>query len=487
MLIGRENEKMELETAIDSDKSEFVAVYGRRRVGKTFLIREVCNYSFSFEHTGVKSVRSEEEGDGRKSRCDGMKYQLEAFAASLRRYGFNRRRNPRNWREAFLFLSEVLEKKPTGRKIVFLDECPWMDTPRSDFLPALDHFWNGWCTMRKDVVLIICGSAASWVVGQIDGDVGGLHNRLTRHVYLRPFNLGECERFAMAKGLVMTRTQMLECYMIFGGVPYYWDLLRKDQGFAQNIDRLLFARGGALVDEYSHLYRALFRKPEPYMAVVRALGTKKCGMDRDEIIAETGLVGNGKLTEVLKTLEQCDFIRAYSLPNKAKNDRIFQLIDNFTLFHFKFIEGVANPMPNFWSAAEQTQAVRIWCGHAFERVALQHIDQIKVKLGISGVITRVYGWRCGAGEDYESGAQIDLVIDRDDRVTNLCEVKYRKGEFVIDDKYDLLLQSRREMFIDETRTASAVHLTMITVNGVRRNANWHDIQSEVTLDDLIKE
>ena len=486
MLIGRDNEKIDLETAIGSDKSEFIVVYGRRRVGKTFLIREVCNYSFAFEHTGIKTVKGE-CGQSGLSKNDGMKYQLAEFAESLRRYGHNKVRRLTSWREAFLKLSELLEAKPAGRKIVFLDECPWMDTPRSDFLPALDHFWNGWCTMRKDIVLIICGSAASWIVGQIDGDIGGLHNRLTRHIYLRPFNLGECKRIAEAKGLVMTKTQLLECYMILGGVAYYWDLLRKDQGFAQNIDRLLFARGGALVDEYHHLYRALFRKPEPYMAVVRALGTKKCGMNRDEIIAETGLVGNGKLTEVLRTLEQCDFIRAYSLPNKAKNDRIFQLIDNFTLFYFKFMDGVANPMPNFWSAAEQTQAVRIWCGHAFERVALQHVDQIKAKLGISGVITRVFGWRYRAVDDGDAGAQIDLVIDRDDRVTNLCEVKYRKGEFAIDDKYDLHLQSRRETFIEETGTSNAVHITMITVNGVRRNSYWNDIQSEVTLDDLFRE
>ena len=308
MLIGREDEKVELETAIESDKSEFVAVYGRRRVGKTFLIREVCNYSFAFEHTGVKSV-AQEDGKGSRAKCSNMRYQLEEFTESLRRYGFTGRKSPKSWREAFQYLSELLEKKQAGRKVVFLDECPWLDTPRSDFLPALDHFWNGWCTMRKDIVLIICGSAASWVVGQIDGDVGGLHNRLTRHIYLRPFNLRECERFAEAKGLVMTRTQILECYMIFGGVAYYWDLLRKDQGLVQNIDRLLFARGGTLADEYNHLYRALFRRPEPYMLVVRALGTKKCGMDRDEIIKETGLPSNGKLSEVLKTLEQCDFIR----------------------------------------------------------------------------------------------------------------------------------------------------------------------------------
>ena len=230
MLIGRERECADLHAAMDSDKSEFVAVYGRRRVGKTYLIRETFSYSFAFEHTGVKGA--------------DQKRQLYEFGESLRRFGRLKRR-PRDWYDAFRILGDVLDERPSnGKKVVFLDECPWMDTPRSGFLGALDHFWNGWATMRKDIVLVICGSAASWVSSKIDSNVGGLHNRLTRHIYLRPFTLHECDLFAKAKGLVMNRAQTLECYMILGGVPYYWDLLRKDVGFAQNIDRMLFERGG---------------------------------------------------------------------------------------------------------------------------------------------------------------------------------------------------------------------------------------------------
>ena len=473
MLIGRERECADLHAAMDSDKSEFVAVYGRRRVGKTYLIRETFSYSFAFEHTGVKGA--------------DQKRQLYEFGESLRRFGRLKRR-PRDWYDAFRILGDVLDERPSnGKKVVFLDECPWMDTPRSGFLGALDHFWNGWATMRKDIVLVICGSAASWVSSKIDSNVGGLHNRLTRHIYLRPFALHECDLFAKAKGLVMNRAQTLECYMILGGVPYYWDLLRKDVGFAQNIDRMLFERGGDLQDEYDHLYTALFRKPEQYLKVIRALGRKNAGLTRNEIVKATGLSANGNLTRTLKELEQCDFIRSYTVPKKAKQDCIYQLIDNFTLFYFRFIDGERNLSPDFWSVSESSQRVRIWCGLAFERVALQHVAQIKRKLGISGVLTRLYGWRYVAQADDENGVQIDLVIERNDRVTNLCEMKYTVNPFEITDDYDRRLRAKRETFIQETGTPNAVHLTMISANGVKRNANWNDIQSEVTLDDLFKE
>ena len=473
MLIGRERELTDLRMAMDSDKSEFIAVYGRRRVGKTFLIREAYSYTFAFEHTGVKGATQ-----GR---------QLREFGESLRRFG-RQKGKPRDWYEAFKMLGKVLEEKASsGKKVVFLDECPWMDTPRSGFLGALDHFWNGWATMRKDIVLVICGSAASWVSSKIDRNVGGLHNRLTRHIYLRPFTLHECDLFAKAKGLVMNRAQTLECYMILGGVPYYWDLLRKDVGLAQNIDRMLFERGGDLQDEYDHLYTALFRKPEHYLRIIRALGARRIGLTRNEIVKATGLSPNGNLTQTLKELEQCDFIRSYTVPGKVKQDCIYQLIDNFTLFYFRFIDGERNLSPDFWSVSESSQRVRIWCGLAFERVALQHIAQIKRKLGISGVLTRLYGWRHVAKTKDEEGVQIDLVIERNDRVTNLCEMKYTATPFEITDEYDQRLRTKRETFISETGTENAVHLTMVSANGVKRNANSNDIQSEVTLEDLFKE
>ena len=469
MIIGRNEELKKLRSAMDSDKSEFIAVYGRHRIGKTFLIRQAYG-SFAFEHTGLRKR--------------GMAKQLEEFARSLSHQGYPRCPKPKDWYEAFDLLRESLLGKGEGRKVVFLDECPWMDTAKSDFVGALDHFWNGWASARTDIVLVICGSATSWVIEKIVDDYGGLHNRLTRQVYLRPFTLAECEAMVRAKGIVMNRDQLLEGYMIMGGVPYYWDLLQKGMSLAQNVDALFFAEHGELSDEFDHLFVALFRKPEPYIAVIRALAMRKRGLSRDEIIKAAALTGNGMLTKTLNELAQCDFIRTYCEPGKKSRDRIYQLIDNYTLFYFRFIDGKANLMPNFWTVSRGTQAVRIWCGLAFERVALQHVEAIKRKLGISGVITSVYGWRFRADDDDEDGAQIDLVLERNDQVVNLCEMKHTAAPFEITDEYDRRLMIKREVYRKETGTASAIHLTMVSAHGLKENANANDIQSVVTQDDL---
>ena len=359
-----------------------------------------------------------------------------------------------------------------------------MDTAKSDFVGALDHFWNGWASARTDIVLVICGSATSWVIEKIVDDYGGLHNRLTRQVYLRPFTLAECEEMARSKGIVMNRDQLLEGYMIMGGVPYYWDLLQKGLSLAQNIDMLFFAEHGELADEFDHLFVALFRKPEPYIAVIRALAMRRRGLSRDEIIKTAALTGNGMLTKVLKELAQCDFIRTYCEPGKKSRDRIYQLIDNYTLFYFRFIDGKANLMPNFWTVSRGTQTVRIWCGLAFERVALQHVEAIKRKLGISGVITSVYGWRFRADDEGGDGAQIDLVLERNDQVVNLCEMKHTTAPFEITDEYDRRLMIKREVYRKETGTTCAIHLTMVSAHGLKENANANDVQSVVTQDDL---
>jgi hypothetical protein len=255
---------------------------------------------------------------------------------------------------------------------------------------------------------------------------------------------------------------------------------------AQNIDALLFAPGAELRREYGHLYASLFRNPDPYVAIVRALSRKKCGMTRDEVIRQSGVPGNGKLTEMLKVLEQCDFIRAYSVPGNRKKDRVFQLVDNFTLFYFRFIEGEDNPPADYWRTFSATQEASVWRGLAFERVALLHVDQIKRKLGISGVITRQYAWRRRASDEGDEGAQIDLVIERNDAVTNLCEMKCTSEPFEISDAYDAKLRGRREAFLSETGTKNAVHLTIVSASGLKRNANAFDVQSVVTLDDLFQ-
>ncbi len=469
MIIGRKEEQQILHSAAQSENSEFVTVYGRRRVGKTYLIRETFGYKFTFQHTGLAKGNTKE--------------QLFSFAISLRDAGYDDCPIPKSWLEAFSLLSTYLKNSTDEKKIVFLDELPWMDTPRSNFISAFEHFWNGWASARKDIVLIICGSATSWIINKVINDHGGLHNRVTKQIALQPFTLKECEMFAQSKGLEMSRYQLAECYMVFGGIPYYWSLLEKGLSLAQNIDKIIFAKNGKLSNEFNQLYASLFKSPEQYIDIVTALGKKKAGMTREEIIAATDKYSNGALSKVLDELEYCGFIRKYNGFDKKSKQAIYQLIDNYTLFYFKFIQQNENNDEHFWSASIDSAMHRAWSGLAFERLCMAHTQQIKAALGIAGVLSNVYSWRKEADETSD-GAQIDLLIDRKDQVINLCEMKYSLSEYAIDAEYEQKLRNKKSAFINATNTRKAVHLTMVTTFGIKANAHSGIVQNEITLEDL---
>ena len=469
MIIGRKEEQQILHSAAQSENSEFVAVYGRRRVGKTYLIRETFGYKFTFQHTGLAKGNTKE--------------QLFSFAISLRDAGCDDCPIPKSWLEAFSLLSTYLKNSTDEKKIVFLDELPWMDTARSNFISAFEHFWNGWASARKDIVLIICGSATSWIINKVINDHGGLHNRVTKQIALQPFTLKECEMFAKSKGLEMSRYQLAECYMVFGGIPYYWSLLEKGLSLAQNIDKIIFAKNGKLSNEFNQLYASLFKSPEQYIDVVTALGKKKAGMTREEIIAATDMYSSGTLSKVLDELEYCGFIRKYNGFDKKSKQAIYQLIDNYTLFYFKFIQQNENNDEHFWSASIDSAMHRAWSGLAFERLCMAHTQQIKAALGIAGVLSNVYSWRKEADE-MSDGAQIDLLIDRKDQVINLCEMKYSLSEYAIDAEYEQKLRNKKSVFINTTNTRKAVHLTMVTTFGIKANAHSGIVQNEITLEDL---
>ena len=469
MIIGRKEEQQILHSAAQSENSEFVAVYGRRRVGKTYLIRETFGYKFTFQHTGLAKGNTKE--------------QLFSFAISLRDAGYDDCPIPKSWLEAFSLLSTYLKNSTDEKKIVFLDELPWMDTPRSNFISAFEHFWNGWASARKDIVLIICGSATSWIINKVINDHGGLHNRVTKQIALQPFTLKECEMFAKSKGLEMSRYQLAECYMVLGGIPYYWSLLEKGLSLAQNIDKIIFAKNGKLSNEFNQLYASLFKSPEQYIDIVTALGKKKAGMTREEIIAATDKYSNGALSKVLDELEYCGFIRKYNGFDKKSKQAIYQLIDNYTLFYFKFIQQNENNDEHFWSASIDSAMHRAWSGLAFERLCMAHTQQIKAALGIAGVLSNVYSWRKEADETSD-GAQVDLLIDRKDLVINLCEMKYSLSEYAIDAEYEQKLRNKKSAFIDATNTRKAVHLTMVTTFGIKANAHSGIVQNEITLEDL---
>lgn len=474
MIIGRKSEQRELREIANAEYSKFVAVYGRRRVGKTFLIRETFNYSFTFQHTGLAKGK--------------LKDQLLSFRASLQIASGKKYAQFTNWYHAFFALEEWLNSLQEGKKIIFFDELPWMDTPRSNFISGLEHFWNSWASARKDILLIVCGSATSWIVNKLINNHGGLHNRLTNKILLQPFTLSECEKYVEANNLGLSRYQIVENYMIMGGIPFYWNMLNREQSLAQNIDSLFFSNDTeGLSHEYNLLYSSLFNTPEPYMQVVTALAKKKGGLTRNEIVNYTGIKTSGELTRYLNELEWCGFIRKYNCIGKESRDALYQLIDNFTLFYFQYIKGNKNNDTHFWTNNIGSSLYRSWTGLAFERVCLQHINQIKAALGISGVLSNVYSWRTEA--DKVNGidkTQIDLLIDRNDGVINLCEMKFSEQEYAITEEEEMKLRRRRGNFIEATKTNKAIHITLITPYGLKRNSHSSIAQNEITLKDLFE-
>lgn len=471
MIVGREKEQRELLGLLDKDESQFCAVYGRRRVGKTYLIRETFNYQFCFQHTGVAK--------------GSLRQQLTAFRNSLMASGI-KCAVPKNWIDAFELLKDLINQAPDGKKVLFIDELPWMDTPKGNLIGALENFWNGWATARKekDIVLIVCGSATSWISKKLLKDKGGLRGRLTNRIKLSPFTLHECELFTKSANLALGRKDVLELYMILGGIPYYWSFLKKGLSVAQNVDQLFFAENAQLHDEFEALYAVLFKRPENYLKVISCLSNgRKSGMSREEILKDCKISDGGTFSTVLEELEECGFIRRFASADTAEKNAMFQLIDNYTLFYYHCIKKNAFSDEHYWTNTFTSTSHNTWKGNAFERTCLQHIPQIKAALGISGVQTNACSWYTHGTAD-RHGAQIDLVIQRADGFTDLCEMKHSDNMFTIDGEYAKVLQNKLSAYQELAHDKRTPHLVMVTTSGVIHNSNYNMIQYEITMDDL---
>ncbi|MDR2652448.1 MAG: AAA family ATPase [Prevotellaceae bacterium] len=468
VIIGRKREQRLFNQYLESGKPEFVAVYGRRRIGKTFLIKEFFDNKFAFYFSGVENADKQT--------------QLENFNITINQYSNIYLPLVKTWNRAFEQLRKLLEQSKTKkRKVIFIDELPWLDTPSSGFISAFEYFWNTWASTQNDIFLIVCGSATSWIINKLIKNRGGLHNRVTRQIALEPFSLGECEEYAKIKKLALDKRNILDYYMIIGGVPYYWEQLDKSLGLTGNIDNLFFRKNGTLRNEFDKIYNSLFKYSEKYIRIVNFISKKRIGQTRDEIVRGTGLANGGSLTRLLEELEQCGFIRSYNNYGKKMKEKLYQLVDYVSLFHLNFIQNRKVSDESYWTNMLNTPLINGWRGYAFEQICLDHIPQIRRKLGISGVLTYTLSWR---GKSENGGAQVDLLIERNDRIINLCEIKYADNEYVITKTMDENLRNKRSAFIDETKTRKTIHTTMITIYGVKHNAYWNNIQSEVTMDDL---
>ena len=474
-LIGRKVEIKLLQDVLVSQEAELVAVYGRRRVGKTYLIRTVFEKEIVFEFAGLNN--------------EPLSKQLENFASTLTDsfdLPVDIATSP-NWLQAFRVLKKLLESHLTDtKKVVFFDELPWLDTPKSGFLSAFDHFWNSWASKQKNLVVIICGSAASWMIQNIVKNKGGLHNRLTKRIRLMPFNLSETEQFLRSNRVTLDRYQIVELFMITGGIPQYLKDVRAGESTTQTIDRLCFTKDGWLSDEFSSLYSALFDNAEKHIVVVRALANKPMGLTRSELMGVCQLSSGGSLTKLMDELLESGFV-SESIPfNKTSRDVIYKLSDEYSLFYLKFMENSKAYGEGTWQKKSISPSWKSWSGLAFENIWLKHIPEIKKALGISGIYTEQSAWRYVAKGEGQ-GVQIDLLIDRQDNCINLCEIKFSLKPFVLDKKYADELKTKRFVFLEKTNTKKSVFITLLTTLGATTNEHYlSTVQNQWTMDVLFE-
>ena len=477
-MVGRIEEIRQLEKLYSSGRSEFVAVYGRRRVGKTYLVKEVFRDRLVFWHTGVSPY----DGDGDSL----MEDQLRAFHYNLIRYGLEEKKCPDSWIEAFNMLGRLVESKTgDGKKVIFIDELPWMDTPRARFIPALENFFNDWVSKRDDIMLVVCGSATSWIEDKLIHSKGGLYRRLTDTIHLKPFSLAECREYYESQGIRMSDYDIAQSYMVMGGIPFYMSFLDRELSLAQNIDRLFFAEGAKLEDEFDLLLGSLFVNPEQYRSIIKFLARRHGGYTRTEIVQGTGLPDGGGLTQQLKALIASNFITKYVHFGEKKSKVHFKLSDSFCRFWLTFKESGEITDTEYWQHNSNSQALNVWRGIAFEELCLNNIRSIKKALEIGGVSTNESSLSV-KGDDTREGSQIDLIIERADNVVNLCEMKFYNDEFKVTKEYNRKLNQRLNLVSELIPKRKVVHMTLITTEGLAKNEYSGIFQKTITLDALFQ-
>lgn len=474
-VIGRAEEKSILKKIESSNEPELLAVYGRRRIGKTFLIRNGFSKGLAFEFSGTHNALLHQE--------------LESFSLALTNAsGGIQLAKPASWIQAFQMLIQYLTplvKKE--RQVVFFDEFPWINTPRSGFLPAFENFWNSWASKEKKLVVVICGSAASWMIKKVINNRGGLHNRVTRRIRLLPFTVAETAEYLKQRKVKLDKYQLLQIYMAMGGIPQYLKEIEPGESSAQAIDKICFTKDGMLHDEFKNLYYSLFDSAENHIDIIRALAHKVKGLTRNEIIETCKLTSGGYTTQLLNELTESGFITPYIPFGKTSKDSIYKLTDEYSLFYIKFMENSRSNGQGTWLKLSAGASWKSWSGLAYESICMKHIDQIKNAIGIKDVYSEVSVWRYQPKSNGEQGAQIDMLIDRADRCINLCEMKFASDTFEITKAYSREFENKLKIFQAQTKTKKSLFITMVTTYGVKNIRNYPGlIQQQITMDALFE-
>jgi uncharacterized protein len=475
MLIGREYETEKLNRLLVPGKPEFLAVYGRRRVGKTFLIRQHLKDNIVFDFTGTKDGSTENQ----------LKNFFDEYLKRIK--SKKRVQPPADWREAFTYLAAYVTSLPKKKlkHVLFIDEMPWLDGPKSGFISSLEYFWNHHASGMGHVMLIACGSASSWIKKNLINARGGLYNRVTQRMKLAPFNLHETELFVKALGTKLTRYQVTELYMAMGGIPFYLKEITKGKSAVQVIDDTCFSPKGLLHGEYDQLYHSLFKNAERHIKIIETLAARPQGMTRQDIRSKSK-ISEASLSRTLEELVECDFISFYEPLINKKKTAVYKLTDLYSLFYLKFIKNNKKSGKGTWEQVSQQPAYKAWSGYAFENICMQHISQVKKALGISGIYCTVNSWLF-KGNNTLPGAQVDMIIDRADQTINLCEAKFTRENFAITKSYAAQLRMKKSIFRQATQTKKSIFTTLLTTYPAIKNEYYSgEIDIEITMDKLFE-
>lgn len=479
-IFGRVEEIKILERLIASSSPEFLAIYGRRRVGKTYLIHEF------FKDKGIYFCVTGTQKSSKQSQLHKFYRELQNMFKSS-----NENHEPKNWDDALFALKEAICKiDKTKKVIIFFDELPWLASNRSGFLPALEYLWNQHFSHMNNVILIVCGSAANWIIKKVINNKGGLYGRLTEIIKLNAFNLSETEKFLESKKIKLSRKQIVELYMSLGGVAKYLTYLLPGESATQMINRLCFTPQGKLSGEFNNLYQSLFDNPSKHVHIVKELAKNKSGISKNELLRSLQISSGGQISSVLEELEESGFIAACPEFRKKSKDKRLWLVDEYSYFYLTWMEQVRWGVllgndGDYWLKMQNDSRWKIWSGYAFEGICFKHIAQIKKALGIAGLLTIESQWSYKPKGNSEEGAQIDLIIDRKDDCINLCEIKFYHTSFSIDKSYAKELERKVNVFREHTKTTKTIFLTFITPFGVHKNQYYSElVNCELTLDDL---
>ena len=477
-MIGRKKEIAELNRIYNRKKAELVAVYGRRRVGKTYLVDSVFKGKIVFKHAGLSPLELKDISG--KSQ---LQKQLKHFYNSLIMQGMKKSKCPEDWLDAFLMLQQHLESKDKGqRMVIFLDELPWLDTPKSGFITAFEGFWNNWACHKDNIMVVVCGSATTWIIDNLINNHGGLYNRVTYEIKLSPFDLGECEQYFKQEKVKLSKYDIVSSYMIVGGIPYYLSYFEPGRSLPQIVDQLFFNPGAKLRDEYDRLFTSIFNNPDIMKSIIDVLSKKNCGYTRDDISKITGYGTGGNLTKALKALIASDFVEKYVPFGMSKRQEHYKLIDPFCIFYNRFVKNHSRLNASFWMQSHTSAGITAWRGLAFENVCFAHIKQIKTALGISGINTEQFAW--SKREDDTEGTQIDMIIKRSDHVVNMCEMKYYSSLCSVNKKYHSVLTNRQGFLEEKLPARYVIQNVLITTNGLKYNEYSGFFDNVIVIDAL---